>query len=179
MFYGPVWFVIFLTMAIYTCAGTVIYQRRRQLREVDGPVDSTLGIGNPFDPASFSKVTEVQVTHEISTPEERVHNLAHDSTSVKFQPQSKPPYSPYFVTIEAGGGFEKLSGKAPKPAKVDQLDLSPQRRAMFSEANSAAWTYTKYALLFFVALLVTWVSYSFISSCSLPCWAFLLIKYMI
>ncbi|KAJ6004808.1 hypothetical protein N7540_012607 [Penicillium herquei] len=31
-FYGPVWFVIVLTFAIYLRAGSVIYQKRRQLQ---------------------------------------------------------------------------------------------------------------------------------------------------
>lgn len=145
-------------MGIYTWTGAVIYQKRRQLHEVDGSIDLTLEIGNPFDPSSSSEVTKLRVPHEMATAKQQVHNLAHDSVNVRFQPPSKPLYSPYLVTVEAGGGFEKLSGEAPKQVKIDQLDLSPQRRAMVSEADSAAWAYTKYALLLFVALLVTWVS---------------------
>lgn len=147
-------------MVIYACAGVVIYQKKKRLRDADGSIDSSLEIGNPFDPSSFSKVTEVQVTRQTASPQERVHNLAHDSVGVLFQKPLKPPYSPYLVTVEAGGDFGKLSGKSQKPAQVDQLDLSPQRNAIFTEANSAAWTYTKYASLFFVALLITWVSLS-------------------
>ena len=147
-------------MVIYTCAGISVYQKKKELCDADGSIDSSIEIGNPFDPSSFSKVTEVQVTRQTASDEERVHNLAHNSVSMLFQRPTKPPYSPYLVTVEAGGEFGKLSGNSPKPAEVDQLDLSPRRHAMLTEANSAAWKYTKYASLFFIALLVTWVSIS-------------------
>lgn len=148
-------------MVIYACAGVSIYQKKKRLRDADGSIDSSLEIENPFDPSSFSKMTEVQVTRQTANSEQRENNnLAHNSVIGLFQRPSKPPYSPYLVTVEAGGDFGKLSGKSQKPAQVDQLDLSPQRNAIFTEANSAAWTYTKYASLFFVALLITWVSLS-------------------
>lgn len=49
------------------------------------------------------------------------------------------------------------------------------RNRIAIEANSAAWGYTKVALLFFVSLLVTWVSEILQSPCGptvlfLPCW---------
>lgn len=143
-------------------AGKAIYQKRRQLREADGSVDSSMEIGNPFEPSSFSKVTEIQVTSESASAANRIPNLARDSTTFRFQrPFSfRPPYSPYSVTVEAGGGYGKLSGTTSlKAIRNELLDQSPRRHAMVSEANSAAWAYTKYALLFFIALLVTWVSF--------------------
>lgn len=64
MFYGPVWLIIILTIAIYVRAGKVIYQKRQQLHDFDGSIDSNFEIGSPFEPSSFTKVTEIQVTTE-------------------------------------------------------------------------------------------------------------------
>lgn len=141
-------------------AGKVIYQKRRQLRDMDASLSSSLEIGNPFDSSSFSKVTEIRVTTESANATDRIPNLARDSISFRFQKPFKPPYSPYSVTVEAGGGgLEKLSGSPLKQIMISELEASSQRRAKtVSEANSAAWAYTKYAFLFFAALLVTWVS---------------------
>lgn len=162
MFYGPVWLIIILTLVIYVRAGKVIYQKRRQLREFDGSIDSSFEIGNPFEPSSFTKVTEIQVTAESAIAATRIPSLARDSIGSRLQrPFKTVPYSPYSVSIEAGGAFDKLSGPTTtlKSIKNELLDLAPQRHAMMAEANSAAWAYTKYALLFFIVLLVTWVSF--------------------
>lgn len=163
MFYGPVWLIIIITLVIYVRAGKAIYQKRRQLRDFDGSVDSNFEIGNPFEPSSFTKVTEIQVTTESAIAATRIPNLARVSIDSLLQrPFKTVPYSPYSVSVEAGGAFEKLSGPTTtlKSIKNELLDSAPQRHAMVAEANSAAWAYTKYALLFFIALLVTWVSFS-------------------
>lgn len=162
LFYGPVWLLIILTLVIYVRAGKAIYQKRRQLRDFDGSIDSNFEIGNPFEPSSFTKVTEIQVTTETAIAATRIPNLARDSIGSRLQrPFKTVPYSPYSVSVEAGGAFEKLSGPTTtlKSIKNELLDSAPQRHAMVAEANSAAWAYTKYALLFFIALLVTWVGF--------------------
>ena len=41
--------------------------------------------------------------------------------------------------------------------RSDGMETYSQRRGINREATSAAWAYTKYAMLFFIALLVTWV----------------------
>ncbi|ODM19925.1 hypothetical protein SI65_04911 [Aspergillus cristatus] len=159
MFYGPVWLIIILTLVIYVRAGKVIYQKRRQLCDFDGSIDSNFEVGNPFEPSSFTKVTEIQVMTESAIAATRIPNLARDSIGSRLQrPFKTVPYSPYSVSVEAGGAFEKLSGPTTtlKSIKNELLDSAPQRHAMVAEANSAAWAYTKYALLFFIALLVTW-----------------------
>lgn len=162
MFYGPAWLIIILTLVIYVRAGKVIYQKRRQLRDFNDSIDSNFEIGNPFEPSSFTKVREIQVTTESAIAATKIPNLARDSIGSRLQrPFKAVPYSPYSVSVEAGGAFEKLSGPTTtlKSIKNELLDSAPQLHAMVAEANSAAWAYTKYALLFFIALLVTWVSF--------------------
>jgi hypothetical protein len=176
VFYGPVWFVITLTFAIYLRAGSLIYQKRRQLRELEGldSIDSYT--------RSDRKLVGIQVTSEIaySSPER------HSTSSADIQPArsfSASSFCPYSVTVEGGhlepiGGLQHVGAiSLPTPAFSSQLGPSPlrkdilleesrlelaesftaQRREVATEASSAAWAYTKYAILFFIALLVTWV----------------------
>ncbi|OJJ33072.1 hypothetical protein ASPWEDRAFT_43129 [Aspergillus wentii DTO 134E9] len=151
LFYGPVWFIIFLTFAIYVRAGRVIYQKRRQLRDIGG-LDSSFDAETALE-MSFFKTTEIQVTSEAAVCSARQGESAYRASPTS----SKSPYDPYSITIEAGGSYEKNDGVSNGPTKKEQPDLPSQRRIRASEANSAAWAYTKYAMLFFIALLVTWV----------------------
>lgn len=177
MFYGPVWFVIFLTFAIYLRAGSVIYQKRRQLRELRG-IDSLDSEMHPELP--IIKLEGIQVTSEIacSTPLRRSISTGEIRPTRSFTLSSASPYS---VTIE-GGPFEPTSilhpltsGPSSIPESSVRLGPSPLRteissremrsegldtysqRKIITEATSATWAYTKYAMLFFIALLVTWV----------------------
>ncbi|CBF74235.1 hypothetical protein AN8262.2 [Aspergillus nidulans FGSC A4] len=153
VFYGPVWFVIFVTLAIYARIGELVWRRRRQLKEVGG-LDTTLDVSIPDDPP-FSKVTEIRIEREDAAsyrPE------AGPST------EQDPPFScaqsiprPYSVNVQAGSSQLELGAiRSEEP-----FDGPPTREYRSSstalEVNTAAWAYTKYAMLFFVALLVTWV----------------------
>ncbi|PLB43124.1 hypothetical protein P170DRAFT_72529 [Aspergillus steynii IBT 23096] len=150
VFYGPVWFVIFLTFAIYARTGSVIYKRRRQLRHI-GMLDSNADCENTSKPA-FSKTTEIRITREATTPNKIFQSVAESSNPISSH--LPPSYcSPYSVTIEGGHG----SGIPLKLLGPEQSDSHLHRRAMMAEANSAAWAYTKYAMLFFIALIFTWV----------------------
>ncbi|KAI2696580.1 hypothetical protein CBS147332_8932 [Penicillium roqueforti] len=158
IFYGPVWLIISLTFAIYLRAGTVIYQKRRQLRNLGG-IDSDLVPESPF-----AMLTGIQVTREIAcfTPERR--SLSEGDASGL----PSNAFRAYSVTIEGGSTantLQKSSSKTDssplqqenfgKTGRPDGADS--QRRSTSTEASSATWAYTKYAMLFFVALLVTWV----------------------
>ncbi|KAJ5698303.1 hypothetical protein N7462_000308 [Penicillium macrosclerotiorum] len=173
VFYGPVWFVISLTFAIYLRAGSVIYQKRRQLRNLGG-IESLDTDGHMDSP--LVKLTGIQVTSEIaySSPERR-------SLSTSDVPSRS--FSPYSITIEGGlvdpitslqnseddvsahvqgsnshpGSQAQQIASPLKPIRSEAVESYSQRRATATEANSATWAYTKYAMLFFIALLVTWV----------------------
>ncbi|OQE80920.1 hypothetical protein PENNAL_c0043G11357 [Penicillium nalgiovense] len=157
IFYGPVWLIISLTFAIYLRAGTVIYQKRRQLRNLGG-IDSDLVPESPF-----AMLTGIQVTREIacSTPERRSlsEGNARGLPSATFRA--------YSVTIEGGSTANTLQDSrskiGPSPlqrensGKTARPDRQDSRRSASTEASSATWAYTKYAMLFFIALLVTWL----------------------
>ncbi|QQK42952.1 CAMP receptor-like protein, putative [Penicillium digitatum] len=158
IFYGPVWLIISLTFAIYLRAGTVIYQKRRQLRNLGG-IESDMVPESPF-----AMLTGIHVTREIacSTPERQ----SLSEGAARGLPSNA--FRAYSVTIEGGNTTSTLQGsstnigpgslqqgsssKAVRPDAVDS-----QRRSTSTEASSATWAYTKYAMLFFIALLVTWV----------------------
>ncbi|CAI7666947.1 unnamed protein product [Penicillium discolor] len=158
IFYGPVWLIISATFAIYLRAGSVIYQKRRQLRNLGG-IDSDLVPESPF-----AMLTGIQVTREIacSTPERR----SLSESAARGLPCSA--FRAYSVTIEGGGIPSMIQGPSSKvgPSPLHQENSSKtvrpdgadtQRRSTSTEASSATWAYTKYAMLFFIALLVTWV----------------------
>ncbi|KAJ5722065.1 hypothetical protein N7488_000100 [Penicillium malachiteum] len=165
-FYGPVWFVIALTFAIYLRAGSVIYQKRRQLQIIGG-IESMNSI-------SSRSLAGIQVTREIacSSPVSPHSSKRNSGSAASF-------WIPYSVTIEACH-LESMSASQPPPTASNFAQDSSSRvgagpsqiekpvRAVRPESymqrrfpmdiNSSMWVYTKYAMLFFVALLVTWVS---------------------
>ncbi|EAW24224.1 putative cAMP receptor-like protein [Aspergillus fischeri NRRL 181] len=154
VFYGPVWFVIFLTFAIYLRAGKVIFEKRRQLEEAECP-ESCGEIDSPMEPA-FSKKTEIHVTSEITHSGSESNRLTITSAS-HIPHRYLSPYSPYSVTIEGGSASGNDEHVPMRTLRSSQQDPYAQRRATARDVNSAAWAYTKYAMLFFIALLVTWV----------------------
>lgn len=201
MFYGPVWFVIFLTFAIYLRAGSSIYQKRRELRALSAFESLDTEIAIATDSPHFH-LAGIQVTSEIacSTPQRdsvAVPDVDVDVNAIIPRPArsfSSSTFSPYSVTIEGGmidpismyqhsvyqHSEEQLSSiqasssrknssalrsdmsmslKTCRSDGVETYETYSQRRGMNREATSAVWAYTKYAMLFFIALLVTWVCF--------------------
>ncbi|BCS27532.1 putative cAMP receptor-like protein [Aspergillus puulaauensis] len=159
LFYGPVWFVIFVTLAIYARIGKLVWRRRRQLKEAGG-LDTTIDVSIPDDPP-FSKITEIRITREDAAPfhlEEAGPSIGHNSSFAYIQSSHRP----YSVNVQAG-----IALPAEVQLETIRSDISPDSRPpddepyhhsrTASEVNAATWAYTKYAMLFFVALLVTWV----------------------
>ena len=131
-------------------AGLEIFKKRRQLRAFNNFVGET---------PQFSgyKTTDVQITSELASQ-------ARVSAGITLNPKDMPVlkadsnnlhgYEPYTVNIAS----VPLS---PRPRVSNGISATSvhttrhNRTAM--EANTAAWGYTKVAVLFFVSLLVTWV----------------------
>ncbi|KAE8328999.1 hypothetical protein BDV39DRAFT_173017 [Aspergillus sergii] len=170
VFYGPVWFFIVLTLAIYIRTGSVVWERRRQLRQL-GNLDSAdsypryegeptaehyegfemRDTQRPLEPTYTRPTTEIRVTSEITRSQQGSCPTAEELCN----PVS-PFYNPYSVTIEGGFMSRQSSGLPLKAIKHSHSESWSRRRAM-SDTSTAAWAYTKYAMLFFVALIVTWV----------------------
>jgi hypothetical protein len=147
-----------MTLAIYTRIGNLVWRRRRQLKEV-GALDATIDVSIPHDPP-FSKVTEIRITREEAVP----YQLDSPGLSIEESPNFISAHRPYSVNVQAG--ITPPSQVQLEPMRCDDIleEYAEQESDQYwsnsrtaSEVNAATWAYTKYAMLFFVALLVTWV----------------------
>lgn len=145
---------IVVAFTIYTLAGREIYRNREQLRAFNRTSGYPMGIGNPFD--SY-KTTEVNITTEIipTTGRGLVSTTANEN--VPSRTPSSRGYDPYTVTI----GCAPPSSRTSMPLTPIGETLTYRKNKAAMEANTAAWGYTKCAVLFFVSLLITWVSHYF------------------
>lgn len=166
VFYAPVWTCIIITFVIYVMAGHHIFRKRRALRAFTGRSQSTgattkasvpplvspmaISVINPF--ASF-KTTEVQITSEPASTSSPTRNASQASHRTGTYGTSAA-YQQYSVTIERNTEPVAVP-PPPTPGAVPSHRMRQVNAAM--DANTAAWGYTKCALLFFVSLLITWV----------------------
>jgi len=126
-------------------------------------------IENPF--TSF-KTTEIHITSELATivsPSMSKAYLSSDGRDDKsdlFDGSGIPSrtlsnnrgYDQYSITIGSAPMSPQFEAPQVTPARATMIQQRSSRAAM--EANTAAWGYTKVALLFFVSLLITWVRLS-------------------
>ncbi len=161
--------VISITFFIYTRAGREIYKKHKQLKDFSShhepepmpPMD---------DPYSSSKTTEVFVTSEaVNSPTIDLAPLGRRAPDISESPP-KGPSAAYSVTISSNKPRNRESYGdvglpiqsnvvAPQiaPSPVPKATANRMRRKAAYEANNAAWSYTKCAILFFTAMLVTWI----------------------
>ncbi|KAL1884790.1 hypothetical protein Plec18167_002382 [Paecilomyces lecythidis] len=156
-FYGPVWFILILTFAIYIRAGKVIFEKRRQLQSANtNTIGSSYFIDDPFQEGA--KTTEIRVTTEqvVTTSEESAQAMKIPADRGRAPGTSD--YSPYSIKIETGPNMEKEDiPMQPLPPVPNTGNTNFKRQVATVEANKAAWAYTKCAMLFFIALVITWV----------------------
>ncbi|OKL59706.1 hypothetical protein UA08_05140 [Talaromyces atroroseus] len=165
VFYGPVWSVILLTFAIYAHVGIDIARKRRLLRSFNNDVRLETRL-NKFFEIHASKV--VHITSEAANSHSNGHiNSNSSSTSMNEQVVGKPEgrislghYPAYSVTVERGEDIpEPPSATSEARSSSFQFSSGSRRlpRTEVNPVNSAAFAYCKYAMLYFIALLVTWV----------------------
>lgn len=145
--------IILATITIYLRAGKDIYLKRQKLQAFHDP--SLHDTMPPIDPFTICRTTEVMVTSATVT----------SADTINLQQPGGPSQDPRWPDLE------KLHSPAQqttrnKPTSRDfnfpitsQVSNSafPTPRPAASEANTAAWSYTKVAVLFFVAMMVTWI----------------------
>ncbi|KAH8815964.1 G-protein coupled receptor [Xylogone sp. PMI_703] len=173
-FYGPVWVVILLTILIYVRTGSEIYKRRRQLQTFSsGPPDVSLAT-QIQDPFTSMKTTEITVTTEQidsdSSDTIDLQKLGRSTTRAypgrsNLEPKGNNNYSVSISTSpqQAGEKTEVMSPtigdvSTPITPGIPNTELptrTPRSNAI--DINRAAWSYTKVAMLFFVAMMVTWI----------------------
>jgi len=166
-FYGPVWIVLVFTFSIYILAGNVIFKLRGSLRFfARGELSSvSTGTGNygsgggtvtSLPPAALAN-QGITRTQNINVQGDQ-SNMGNTSATVPIlrdpgpvagvgiQPQGYPSYS---CTVE--------SSRRNIPPISNTMITARQKSAV--EANTAAWAYCRCAMLFFLGLVITWVSY--------------------
>ncbi|KAH8161361.1 hypothetical protein CIB48_g6881 [Xylaria polymorpha] len=155
-FYGA-GVVLAVTFFIYIRAGGEIYRKRRQLRKLNS---SSVGDGTDVEMFKLEeaypvKTTEISVTSEAATqPKADVHHIR--------EPEPKPAHeskgsTAYSITISS-----ERERREPPPVPINpEASTTPAqvkaRKRKNHDLNSAAWAYTKCAILFFTALAVTWL----------------------
>jgi hypothetical protein len=150
-----------VTTFIYIRAGREIYRKHKQLRELNYTSHYEPEMNPANDPFSV-KTTEVSVTSEIATTTQDTPVYlapvarAHRGSSAAGQ--SVP--SAYSVSISADGSNAAEAAPTTMTSSSRIPDNATQRSGRKKanyDANTAAWSYTKCSILFFTAILVTWI----------------------
>ncbi|CAM1510028.1 Fc.00g003630.m01.CDS01 [Cosmosporella sp. VM-42] len=164
-FYGPIWVVIVLTFFIYIRAGHTIYLKRKQLNNFSSTNEDPLStVAN--DILTTIKTTEVSVTTEARGQQDSIHlqPIGRRGPDINTSDNGNAAYS---VTISAdthsadiGDVVLPIQGQPGHQSTYRtpvQRERPPNPRRRNHELNNAAWSYTKCALLFFTAILITWI----------------------
>lgn len=167
-----------MTFFIYIRAGREIYLKHKQLRDLNYTSHfepEPLPVNDPFS----VKTTEVSVS--FSDAQESIDLSPLGGHSNRPNSMSGQSVKPYSVTISAAANqptttktstFDRsdshptqLPPSPPQTQGQQQTSTSPghhskqpfSRRKANYDAHNASWSYAKCALLFFTAMLVTWI----------------------
>lgn len=144
-----------ISFCIYVLAGREIFAKRKQLRAFSNPSGPVpVPIENPF---ISTKTTEIHITSELATLHSPAVSTAFMKMDRKSPDVSDKVYDQYSVTI-GSAPLSPRSEATPHTTPRVHSTIAAQNNRAAMEANRAAFGYTKVALLFFVSLLVTWVS---------------------
>ncbi|KFA64710.1 hypothetical protein S40285_05264 [Stachybotrys chlorohalonatus IBT 40285] len=163
-FYAPVWAIILTTFFIYLRAGRTIYVKRKQLYYASRSDNDVMSAHH--DNLTV-KTTEVVVTTEAAADHGAImlQSVCRDEPEVASA--QRGPTASYSVTISANknkngsvppGGLPEngqLQSNSMGNNEMAVARLTARRRN--HELNNAAWSYTKCAILFFTAILITWI----------------------
>lgn len=173
---NPIRVLILVTFFIYIRAGRTIYYKHKQLQEF------SLSEPDPVSAAHIETMATIKTTEITVTSTE-----AGGSDSFPLQNMSRlgPEVTSggYTVTVATGGHDSQIpSNTGPSQPTRTATSSGPAVRSARRrnyEVNNAAWAYTKCAILFFTALLITWIPssanrlYSFIHPSTLPALEFM------
>lgn len=155
---------ILATFIIYIRAGKEIYQKRKQLISFERRqgASHTLVSFSEFAPVVQ---TEVRVHRSKLDPNEQPLDLSRLGRRPSETPSKNPQMYSVTVSSSPEGGllsppptltrFSTKSADSPVTPVAEARQQSRPNVEM--RANNAAWSYTKVAILFFTAMLVTWI----------------------
>ncbi|KAG6008814.1 hypothetical protein E4U21_003843 [Claviceps maximensis] len=164
IFYGPVWVVIFVTFFIYLRAGRTIYEKRKQLRGFHSSDPDSLSFNG--ETVTTTRTTEVTVTTEVIAYDAFLlsqMNPIHPMDGPR-QDSSSPSgvYSVHITADTSASHHDKDDVMSSKRGGTSLSQQPPRRTANMTrrrnhELNNAAWSYTKCSILFFTAIIITWI----------------------
>lgn len=151
-----------MTFFIYIRAGRTIYEKRRQLYDFSSSEPDPLSVNGEL--SGTTKTTEVTVTTEAIEEPSGIH-LESIVRRESDEAGITVPNPAYTVTISAKSNnprssFENSGISQVRSTHVNHVSQHPRptigRRRNY-ELNNASWAYTKCSILFFTAILITWI----------------------
>lgn len=130
-FFGPVWIIILVTLAIYVCAGVVVFRWRDQLIANNHVDEQELG---PVETIRRVSTREDDLGVGVASPDD-------NHLDMESQEQTKHHLGPGARHQEHSPRFQSSSSNRPTTR----------------QANRAALNYCKMAVMFFIALFATWL----------------------
>ncbi len=157
--------VIAITFTIYLWAGKEIFAKRRQLRNFTNAASDAAFpvIQNPFiSPFVSVKTTEIRITSELAELPDKNGSTPSFGLNERGRIISTQSFKPYSVSIGATPVTEITSSQSATALRSSSsmrfgADKNARQLNAAMEANKAAFSYCKCALLFFASLLITWV----------------------
>ncbi|KAF5676586.1 G-protein coupled receptor [Fusarium heterosporum] len=142
--YGLIWLIIFIAFTIYVRVGFTIYKWRRRLNGFSNSNDlNTSSHAAPNqDPSGIAKTTSITIT-------------TLDFGPPDFDQPSRPTTRP-----EPVHSADVYAGPAPpvaNPSEQPNIRSQHSDRTKRNPSDEAAVSYAKVAVLFFTAMLVTWI----------------------
>jgi hypothetical protein len=119
----------------------------------------------------IQRTTDISVNYEDITPVISKFNASQNSQEICY-PQQPQPSTVNTFTVDITGAQAQQSPRNEYPEKSDRksiasvtplplprptIDRQPPRKYTAIEANTAIWSYTKVSLLFFLAMMITWI----------------------
>ncbi|KAL8743862.1 MAG: hypothetical protein Q9190_003834 [Brigantiaea leucoxantha] len=129
-------------------SGREIFRKRKELLEFR----TSRASGEVEDPFTAFKTTEVSVTSELLVPKPL---SAFDPIRIGRAPSRG--YVQYTTTIGSTPSCSQYEVPVLSRRRTGSVSTQFHKNRVALDANTAAWRYTKVALLFFISLLVTWV----------------------
>ncbi|PNY24449.1 G-protein coupled receptor 1 [Tolypocladium capitatum] len=163
-FYGPVWVTILITFFIYIRAGRTIYEKRKQLHDFHS---SDPGMSINGESITTMKRTDITVVTESALEAGTIHLGPMGRRGSSAGGNSQCAAGAYSVHISADNYATPSAEEVVLPIqgrtvqRTSTVQVAPHRpnpaRGRNHEVNNAAWSYTKCAILFFTAILITWI----------------------
>ena len=148
-FYGPVWLFIITNFFVYIKVGTVVFRWRNQLVTLDNKASAAARSSvamRDMQAHGPAKTYEVQIHSQV--PHDPARSKRQSYVQIDFETELASPTTPTYPQLDS-----MASRARDFPTRPNTTIHHPNRL----DANKATISYCYTALLFFIALLVTWV----------------------